>query len=72
MLPVVDRILRPPPRIIDRGVELAAGTDEYVADLTLRYLPRVSHWVQQEAPEQVNAMVAAWLEGEPVPEAKSS
>jgi pimeloyl-ACP methyl ester carboxylesterase len=43
------------------------GTDEYVEDLTLRYLPGVSHWVQQEAPEKVNAMIAAWLKGEPVP-----
>jgi hypothetical protein len=38
-----------------------------VRDLTLRYLPRVSHWVQQEAPEKVNAMIEAWLKGEPVP-----
>ena len=37
-------------------------------DLTVRYLPRVSHWVQQEAPEAVNAMLEAWLTGQPVPE----
>jgi pimeloyl-ACP methyl ester carboxylesterase len=43
------------------------GTDQYVKDLTLRYLPGVSHWVQQEAPEKVNAMIAAWLKNEPVP-----
>jgi pimeloyl-ACP methyl ester carboxylesterase len=43
------------------------GTEEFVADLTLRYLPGVSHWVQQEAPEKVNAMLEAWLEGRPVP-----
>ena len=43
------------------------GTEQYVKDLTLRYLPGVSHWVQQEAPEKVNAMIAAWLKGEPVP-----
>lgn len=43
------------------------GTDQYVSDLTLRYLPGVSHWVQQEAPEKVNAMIEAWLKGEPVP-----
>jgi hypothetical protein len=29
----------------------------------------VSHWVQQEAPEIVNAMLLAWLAGEDVPEA---
>ena len=49
--------------------ETTDGTDEYVDDLTLRFLPGVSHWVQQEAPEQVNAMLAAWLDGDPVPEA---
>jgi pimeloyl-ACP methyl ester carboxylesterase len=43
------------------------GTDQYVRDLTLRYLPGVSHWVQQEAPERVNAMLEAWLTGRPVP-----
>jgi pimeloyl-ACP methyl ester carboxylesterase len=49
------------------GKELTFGTDEYVSDLTLRYLPNVSHWVQQEAPEMVNAMVEAWLLGKSVP-----
>jgi pimeloyl-ACP methyl ester carboxylesterase len=45
------------------------GTDAFVADLTLRYLPDASHWVQQDQPEVVNAMLEAWLAGEPVPEA---
>ena len=49
--------------------ETTYGTDRYVRDLTLRYLPGVSHWVQQEAPEIVNAMLRAFLLGEPVPEA---
>jgi pimeloyl-ACP methyl ester carboxylesterase len=48
--------------------ESTYGTDRCVRNLTLRYLPRVSHWVQQEAPESVNAMLAAWLTGQPVPE----
>ena len=48
--------------------ETTFGTDQYVRDLTLRYLPRVSHWVQQEAPEAVNAMLEAWLTGQAVPE----
>ncbi len=47
--------------------ETTFGTDEVVRDLTVRYLPRVSHWVQQEAPEAVNAMLAAFLKNEPVP-----
>ncbi len=49
--------------------ETTYGTDRYVRDLTLRYLPNVSHWVQQEAPETVNAMLTAFLRGERVPEA---
>ena len=51
------------------GVETTYGTDRYVKDLTVRYLPDVSHWVQQEAPEAVNAMLQAWLENRSVPEA---
>lgn len=49
------------------GKELTYGTDKLVRDLTVRYLPNVSHWVQQEAPETVNAMMTAWLRGETVP-----
>ena len=44
------------------------GTEEFVRDLTIRYLPRVSHWVQQEQPEIVNAMIRAFLCDQPVPE----
>lgn len=44
------------------------GTEEFVSHLTIRYLPRVSHWVQQEAPEVTNAMIKAFLSDEPVPE----
>jgi pimeloyl-ACP methyl ester carboxylesterase len=51
------------------GKELTYGTDRYVSRLTLRYLPNVSHWVQQEAPETVNAMIEAWLLGKSVPQA---
>jgi pimeloyl-ACP methyl ester carboxylesterase len=43
------------------GLETLHGTDRYVADLTLRRLPQVSHWVQQEAPEAVNAILVEWL-----------
>ena len=48
--------------------ETTYGTEAFVEDLTIRYLPRVSHWVQQDAPEAVNAMMAAFLAGRPVPE----
>ena len=50
------------------GVEMTDRTDELVRDFTLRRIPNVSHWVQQEAPEAVNEIVEAWLTGQPVPE----
>ena len=43
------------------GLETLNGTDRHVPDLTQRRLPGVSHWVQQEAPEAVNAILAEWL-----------
>ena len=49
------------------GRELLRGTRELVPNLVLRTLPGISHWVQQEAPETVNALIAAWLSGRPVP-----
>ncbi|MDP1626598.1 MAG: alpha/beta fold hydrolase [Parvibaculum sp.] len=49
------------------GKELTYGTEDLVSDITIRYLPQVSHWVQQEAPEAVNAMIRAWIEGRHVP-----
>ncbi len=44
------------------------GTEDHVTDLTFRVFPGVSHWIQQEAPEAVNAMIEAWLTGQRVPE----
>ena len=43
------------------GKELTYGTDRLVRDLTVRHLPGVSHWVQQEAPELVNELIETWL-----------
>ena len=43
------------------GIELTEGYEPFVRDLTLRRLPGVSHWVQQEAPEVVNALLSVWL-----------
>jgi pimeloyl-ACP methyl ester carboxylesterase len=43
-------------------------THQYVRDLTLRYLPGVSHWVQQDATDAVNEMMACFLIGKPVPQ----
>lgn len=47
------------------GLELLPGHEGYVRDLTVHRLPGVSHWVQQEAPEAVNAILAEWLGGPP-------
>jgi pimeloyl-ACP methyl ester carboxylesterase len=47
--------------------ETTFGTERWVKDLTLRYLPGASHFVQQDAYPEVNAMLEAWLEGRPVP-----
>ena len=43
------------------GVELTVGYSPYVTDFTLKRLPGVSHWVQQEAPGQVNDAMLGWL-----------
>ncbi|MGK2873290.1 MAG: alpha/beta fold hydrolase [Alphaproteobacteria bacterium] len=43
------------------GKELTFGTEELVEDFTIHYLPGVSHWVQQEAPERVNEILRDWL-----------
>ena len=45
------------------GLELTDGLEDHVDDLTLRRLPGVSHWVQQAAPEAVNAEIRTWLDG---------
>jgi pimeloyl-ACP methyl ester carboxylesterase len=39
---------------------LAAGNERYVRNLTVHRLPGVSHWVQADAPEEVNRLVAEW------------
>ena len=43
------------------GVELTEGYEPYVRDFTLERLPGVSHWVQQEVPDLVNARLRDWL-----------
>ncbi|NJL01772.1 MAG: alpha/beta hydrolase [Spirulinaceae cyanobacterium RM2_2_10] len=45
------------------GKELTAGTHEYVREFYLRYIPRCSHWVQQEQPDAVNQYLWAFLRG---------
>lgn len=50
------------------GLETLNGTERYVKQLTVHRLPKVSHWVQQEAPEAVNQILQNWLSrGEQAP-----
>lgn len=49
------------------GKELTYGTANLVKNFTMSYLPQVSHWVQQEAPEACNTIISAWIEGKPIP-----
>ena len=51
---------------LDKSTTLTTG--DYVNDFRIRYLPGVSHWVQQEQPEAVNAMISAFVLGQEVPE----
>lgn len=44
------------------GLGCTIGTEQWVPGLELHRLPMVSHWVQQEAPEKVNAILGEWLE----------
>jgi pimeloyl-ACP methyl ester carboxylesterase len=50
------------------SLRTTVGTEKYVSNLTFRVFPGISHWIQQEAPEAVNAMIEAWLSGQRVPE----
>lgn len=43
-------------------IHLLDGMEEWVPDLTLHRLPGISHWVQQDAPEEVNRLLAQWLD----------
>jgi pimeloyl-ACP methyl ester carboxylesterase len=55
---------------LDKTTTLTTG--DYVTDFTIRYLPGVSHWVQQEQPEAVNAMMSAFVKGDDIPEYRPS
>jgi pimeloyl-ACP methyl ester carboxylesterase len=43
-------------------IEFTENYGNLVADLTLKLLPGVGHWVQQEAPERVNSILKRWLQ----------
>ena len=44
------------------GKELTYGTEKYVQDFRIRYIPNCSHWVQQEQPQLVNQFMREFLE----------
>jgi epoxide hydrolase 4 len=44
------------------GKELTEGTEAYVKDLTIKYIPNCSHWVQQEQPQLVNQYMREFLQ----------
>ncbi len=46
------------------GKELTYGTEKYVQDLQIRYIPNCSHWVQQEQPQLVNQIMRSFLNKE--------
>jgi epoxide hydrolase 4 len=43
------------------GKELTYGTEKYVRDLKIQYIPNCSHWVQQEQPAIVNQYMREFL-----------
>ncbi|MGF1481065.1 MAG: alpha/beta fold hydrolase [Cyanophyceae cyanobacterium] len=43
------------------GKELTDGTEAYVKDFQIRYIPNCSHWVQQEQPQLVNQYMREFL-----------
>ncbi|MBD2205052.1 alpha/beta hydrolase [Calothrix sp. FACHB-1219] len=43
------------------GKELTYGTETYVQDLQIKYIPNCSHWVQQEQPKLVNHYMRDFL-----------
>jgi len=44
------------------GKELTYGTEKYVQDFRIRYIPNCSHWVQQEQPQLVNQLMQDFLD----------
>jgi pimeloyl-ACP methyl ester carboxylesterase len=45
------------------GKELTYGTEQYVKDFRIRYIPNCSHWVHQEQPDLVNQYMREFLLG---------
>ena len=43
------------------SVKLTTGLERWVPELTVEHIPEASHWVQNDAPERVNWLLAEWL-----------
>ncbi|HEY9910205.1 MAG TPA: alpha/beta hydrolase [Thermosynechococcaceae cyanobacterium] len=43
------------------GKELTYGTEQYVRDFRIFYIPNCSHWVQQERPDLVNQYIRQFI-----------
>ncbi|MEO6862035.1 MAG: alpha/beta hydrolase [Microcoleus sp.] len=48
------------------GKELTYGTEDYVQDFQIQYIPNCSHWVQQEQPHLVNSCMRDFLASQAV------
>jgi pimeloyl-ACP methyl ester carboxylesterase len=48
------------------GKELTYGTEDYVQDFQIQYIPNCSHWVQQEQPQLVNSCMRDFLASQAV------
>jgi pimeloyl-ACP methyl ester carboxylesterase len=44
------------------GKALASGLEPWVPDLRVHYIPNCGHWVQNEAPDEVNEQMLAFLQ----------
>ncbi len=66
-MPDLARVIEAPTLVIwgERDVALdlicLEGTERFVRDLTVKRLPGISHWVQQDAPEAVNRLLETFL-----------
>jgi pimeloyl-ACP methyl ester carboxylesterase len=45
------------------GKSLTFGLEKRVPNMTVHYIPHCGHWVQNEAPDEVNAQMLTFLRG---------
>ena len=43
------------------GLPCLDGTERYVRDLRIERLPGISHWAQEDAPQEVNRLLGQFL-----------